>query len=169
MNEEFAREIEWIPKWSSGAPCPQVLSNGNKTFLIYYIDEPDPGWDGTYSTMISPGSETSYLLALVEFKFVQSYRFGIVNDEAAGGHPLYGKGLEFYAAHIIENSSWKNELQQIHKAHPYYSELRWLKYSHYLLFFHDNMFEIIAHDHKIEVFKSTFTDLCIEVAKRLNS
>lgn len=169
MTEEFAREIEWSPKWSTGAPLPQVLSNGRRTFLIYYIRETDPDWDGSYTTMISPGSETTYPLAVVEFKRTNSYRFGIVNDEAADGHPLYEKGLRVYAAHIVENSTWIKKLQQIHMVHPRYSASHWVNYKHYLLFFHDEILEIIAEDHKIEVFKSTFTELCIEVAKRLNS
>lgn len=67
MSEEFAREIEWEPAWSTGAPCPQVISNGSQTFLIYYINERDPDWDGSYTTMISPGSETTYPLAVVPY------------------------------------------------------------------------------------------------------
>jgi hypothetical protein len=43
-----------------------------------------------------------------------SHRFGIVNDEAANGRPLCGKGLEVYAAHKIENSSWIAELKAKH-------------------------------------------------------
>lgn len=168
-TQEHARVIKWSPAWDFGAPCPQVFTNGLKTFLIYMISEPDPNWDGSYTTQINPSSDTTYPLALVEFVYAHSHRFGIVNDEAAGGHPLYDKGLEVYAAHIIENSAWILELKQIHKIHPYYSELKWLKLNHYLLFFHDDIFEVVAHDYKIELHKSTFKDLAIEVARRLNS
>ena len=168
-TQEYARVIEWTPSWDFGAPCPQVFTNGLKTFLIYMINEPDPNWDGSYTTQINPNSETTYPLALVEFIYAHSHRFGIVNDEAADGHPLYDKGLETYAAHIIENSKWIAELKQIHKVHPQYSELRWLKLNHYLLFFHDDMFEVVAHDYKSELYNSTFKDLAIEVVKRFNS
>jgi len=169
LTKEYAKEIEWEPKWDVGAPLPQVFSNGRKTFLIYYIAEPDPEWDGTYITMIDNTSETTYPLALVEFIRPDTHRFGIVNDEAANGHPLYNKGLRFYAAHIVENSTWIEELKTIHKVHPYFNESNWSEDKHFLLFFHDEMFEIIAKDFKIETFKTTFQDLGIEVVKRMNT
>lgn len=158
MNEEFAREIEWKPRGSVGSPCPQVLSSGNRTFLIYYIDEPEKDWDETTNTLV-----------LVEFERANSHRFGIVNDEAADGHPLYEKGLNVHAAHIVEDSTWIKELKQMHMVHPRFSESHWTNYKHYLLFFKDEIFEIIAHNHKIEIFKGTVTDLSVEVVKRLNS
>ena len=163
---EFAKVIDWTPRWSAGAPCPQVYSNGNKTFLLYYLDEPDPNWDGTYVKSIDNSNEP---LGLVEFVGGGTFRFGIVNDEAASGHPLYNKGLQVYDAHIIENSTWIEELKNIHKVHPYFDEKRWTDKKHYLLFFHDEIFEVIATDYKIEIHETTFRDLAIEVAKRLNS
>jgi hypothetical protein len=166
-TEEFARVIEWIPKWDTGAPMPQVFSNGNKTFLIYLINAPDPNWDGTYVNMIDNTSETTYPLALVEFSG-QTFRFGIANEEVFNGLSLWGRGLEGYAAHIIENSSWINELKNINKVHPYYNENRWKDRKHFTLLFHDEIFEIIATDYKIETFKTTFGQLASEVAKRMN-
>lgn len=105
-TKEYARVIDWTPTWDNGAPMPQVISNGFRTFLIYLIGQPDPNWDGSSVTMIDNTSSANYPLALVEFIQPDSHRFGIVNDEAANGHSLYSKGLEFYSAHIIENSTW---------------------------------------------------------------
>jgi hypothetical protein len=51
-NHEFARVLEWSPQWDTGAPMPQVFSNGRKIFLIYLIREVDPNWDGTFTTLI---------------------------------------------------------------------------------------------------------------------
>lgn len=167
-NLEYATVIDWSPAWSTGAPCPQVFSKGHKTYLMYYVEEPNPSWDGSYTRMIDPSSESVYTMAVVEFLHPHSHRFGIVNDEAAEGHPLYGKGLEVYAAHKIENSSWIAELKAIHKVHPYFSELKWLKYNHYLLFFHDEIFETIASDYKIQLYKSTFREIAIMIAEFLN-
>jgi len=167
-NLEHAIVINWSPAWSGGAPCPHVFSNGHKTYLMYYVEEPDLNWDGSYTTMIDPSSESIYPLAVVEFVHPQSHRFGIVNDEAIGGHHLYGSGLEVYAAHKVENSSWISELKAIHKVHPYYSELKWLKYNHYLLFFHDEIFEIIAADYRIHLYKSTFKELSLRICGLLN-
>ena len=166
-TEEFARVIEWTPQWNTGAPMPQVFSNGHKTFLIYLIRETDPNWDGTYVTMIDNTSDTVYSSALAEFSG-STFRFGIANDEVFSGLPLWNKGLESYAAHIIENSTWINEIKKINKVHPGYSEDMWKDDNHFALLFHDEIFEVIAKDYKIELFKATFGELAIEVAKRMN-
>ena len=169
ITKEFARVIEWTPAWSYGAPLPQIFSNGHKTYLAYFIDAPDPNWDGSYTTMVDSKSDNTCLLAIVTFIRPNSHRFGIVNDEAVGGHPLYEKGLQVYSAHVIENSSWIEELKTMHKVHPCYSNKHWDNYKHFLLFFHDEIFEVIAEGYKIETYKTTFKDVGIEIAKRLNS
>lgn len=168
-NSEYARVINWIPAWDIGAPMPQVFSNGQRTYLMYLLNEPDSNWDGTYIKLIDNTSEATYPLALVEFIGPDTHRFGTVNDEAGAGHPLYNKGLEYYSAHIIENSTWISELKTIHKVHPRFSESTWMKKQHFLLFFHDEMFEIIAQDYRIETFESSFLSLSTEVVRRMNS
>ena len=168
MTDEYAKKIEWKPQWDIGAPSPQVFSNGHKTYLIYLIDEPDPNWDGSYVNVIETKSKTTYPLALVEFGG-HTFRFGIANDEVFSGLPLWDKGLECYAAHIIENSSWVNELKKINKVHPYYDEERWNNHKHFLLLFHDELLEVIATEYKIETFNTTFSQLSVEVAKRMHS
>lgn len=166
-TDEYARVIEWTPQWDTGAPMPQVFSNGHKTFLIYLISEPDPDWDGSYVTMIDNTSDNQYPLALVEFDGGTS-RFGIANDEVFGGLPLADKGLNWYCAHIIENSTWIKELKRIHKVHPYYNKDRWIDRKHFTLLFHDELFEVIATDYKVETFRTTFESLATEVVKRMN-
>ena len=108
-SSEFARVIDWKPQWSVGAPLPQIFSNGYQTYLTYFIDTRDPNWDGSYTTLIDNKSGISFPIAIVTFIRPNSHRFGIVNDEAANGHPLYDKGLDVYRAHIIENSTWIEE------------------------------------------------------------
>ena len=168
-SKEYARVIDWTPRWDVGAPMPQIYSDGHKTFLIYMLNESDPNWDGTDVSLIDNTSEAIESLALVEFIRPYTHRFGIVNDEAAEGHPLYTKGLEFYSAHLIENSTWIDELKTIHKTHPGFNEKKWEDRKHFLLFFHDEMFEIIAQDFKIETYNTTFLDLATEAIRRINS
>jgi hypothetical protein len=168
-SSEHARRIEWAPSWDQGAPLPQVFSNGHKTYLTYLINTPDPGWDGSYTTMTDNKSNDTFPLAIVNFIKPNSHRFGIVNDEAASGHALYNKGLQIYEAHIIENSGWIEELKTIHKVHACYSDKQWINNKHFLLFFHDEIFEIIAENYEIEIINSTFRDVAIDIAKRLNS
>jgi hypothetical protein len=151
FSKEHAKVIEWSPAWSCGAPCPQVFSDGHNAYLIYYTDEDN-------------GS-----LAIAIFSACHSFRFGIVNDEASSGHPLIRRGLSVYNAHIIENSSWIEELKNIHKVHPQYSSKNWERYMHYLLFFHDEIFEVVAKNYKIERSELPLKELAIEVATRLNS
>jgi hypothetical protein len=145
---EFAREINWTPQWSGGAPLPQVFSNGHNTYLTYLTNDND-------------------FAVIVTFNSSNSHRFGIVNDEAANGHPLYGKGLKVYRAHVIQNSSWIKELKEIHKVHPRYSDKHWTDHKHYLLFFHDEIFEVIAKDYTIERTNFSLEEAATEIVKRL--
>ena len=165
--DEFAKVLEWTPEWDIGAPLPQVFSNGQKTFLVYLIKESNSKSDGTYVTMIDNTSETKYSLALVEFSG-HTFRFGIANDEVFSGLPLWNKGLKSYSAHIVENSTWINELKNINKVHPQYNEDKWNYKKHFILLFHDEIFEVIATEYKIETFKTTFGQLATEVARRMN-
>ncbi len=165
-TKEFARVIQWTPPWDHGAPLPQVFSNGNKTYLIYLIHEPDSNWDGTYVNMVNNRSETQYPLTLVEFSG-HTFRFGIANDEVFSGLHLWNKGLKGYAAHIIENSTWLTELKNIHKVHEHYQEEKWKDLKHFSLLFHDEIFEVIATDYKIETFNMTFKKLGTEVLRRM--
>ncbi|MBI1306932.1 MAG: hypothetical protein GC181_10040 [Bacteroidetes bacterium] len=167
MTEEYATEIEWTPQWDTGAPMPQVFSNGHRVYLIYRINEYDPDWDGTYVNMVDNTSTTSYPLALVEFAG-HTFRFGIANDEVFSGLPLWSKGLSGYAAHIIENSTWITELKNIHRVHPYYEEDRWKDRKHFALLFHDEILEVIATDYTVETFITTFKQLAAEVVIRMN-
>lgn len=54
------------------------------------------------------------------------------------------------------------------KVHPKYNESRWTGWNHYVLLFHDGLLEVIARDYKIDIFKTTFEELGMEVAKRMN-
>ena len=169
-DNEFARVIGWDPQWSTGAPMPHVFSNGHKVYLIYLVNVVDPNWDGTYVRGIDSTSDEQYPLALVEFAG-HTFRFGIANDEVFSGLSLWGKGLEFYNAHIIENSKWLKELDDINKVHPNYDKNRRAQNGnkHFMLLFHDEIFEIIASSYQVELFNTSFKELTIEVARRMTS
>lgn len=169
-DNEFARVIDWAPQWSTGAPMPHVFSNGHKVYLIYLVNVVDPNRDGTYVRVIRSTSDEQYTLALVEFAG-HTFRFGIANDEVFSGLSLWGKGLEIYNAHIIENSKWIKELDDINKVHPYYDRHRATRNEnkHFMLLFHDEIFEVIASSYQVEIFNTSFKELTIEVAKRMMS
>lgn len=166
-GEETALLLEWEFMWDTGAPCPYVLSYGGKAFLIYYIHEVDPNWDGTYVNVIDSSSDQIYPLALVEFIGCYSIKFGGANHEVFRGHPLYGKGLEWYSAHIIENSRWIQEEMKINSVHDYFEKERWKNRKHLIFVFHDELFECITESYKVEVIRDTFTNVVHEAVKRL--
>jgi hypothetical protein len=48
-------------------------------------------------------------VGVIVFDGVYEVQFGGVNDEAIEGHPLFGAGLDLYAAHAVLNSEWITE------------------------------------------------------------
>src|SRR5437868_4549123 len=66
-GEEHAVPLDFPVRWDIGAPLPHVIQNDYKTFLTFYVREPDPDWDGSYVTVKDPGDGAVESLALVEF------------------------------------------------------------------------------------------------------
>ena len=80
--DEYAETIDFPVKWDAGAPMPHLLTNGYRTFLLFYL--PDD-----YSE-----NEKTHSVALVQFHRCMSSKLGDPNEEVFHGHPLNGKGLE---------------------------------------------------------------------------
>ncbi len=165
---ETALKIDWVPKWDIGAPCPHVISAEGRVFLLYWMNEDDPQWDGKYVNIDDSKSEQAQPIALVEFKRCYVYKFGGMNDEVWSGHPLYERGLEGYRAHQIENSQWLKDEKKINSVHRgCYKEEHWLTKKHYFLLFHDDMFECLADGYSIEVYRDSFKNVMRVAAERL--
>jgi hypothetical protein len=143
-EEPTCLPLPWQPLWSAGAPCPHVVSSGHRTLLIYLVAQHDPSWDGTTARMINPAAGEKERLALVEFKRCYGHRFGGPNDEVWHGHPLHGHGLEAYRPHLVENSPWVAAERKTNSVHRGFRPEAWEGRRHYLLLFHDNLFECIA-------------------------
>jgi hypothetical protein len=168
-GEEYAVPLDFPVKWDIGAPLPHVLQNDNRTFLTFYVHEPDPNWHGTYVTLKDPGDGSVESLALVEFIGCHSAKLGTPNDEVLNGHPLYGKGLVSYTAQMVENSRWLAELEGINKVHPCYKPAHWRDAKHYVFWFHDTTFECVADSYKVELFRGSMAELLTSVCERLLS
>jgi len=113
-----------IPLPDTNAPAPILLCDEAALAIAYWTSEG--------------------LVALVRFEPVEALRFGAPNEEARGGHPLAGRGLESSGAFNVENSSWILELAGVNSVHPtrdpaYYSDLR-----HFVITFRDATFECVA-------------------------
>ena len=99
-------------------------------------------------------------VAVIHFPLVKKIQFGSPNDEALGGHPLIGLGLERYQIHRIDNSPWVAELEHSNAIHPQHDKQRFLKDAvHYVFTFQDSTLECIVKEGafwlpKIQVFAS---------------
>jgi hypothetical protein len=166
-GEEAAIESDWPLPWDVGAPSPHVLSSGHRTLLLYYIADPDPAWDGTYVTVADPRSDSRSRIALVEFERCYAHRFGGPNDEVFGGHPLTGRGFGGYGAYLVQNSRWIALQRTINGVHDNYDPYRWNQYEHYLLAFHDDMFECIAEGYRTVELNVAFGEALETARQRL--
>ena len=148
--------LEWHPIWDVGAPCPHVASSGLRTFLVYLAAESEASSIGTTVRVIDPSAGEQEVLALVEFKGCYAHRFGGPNDEVITGHPLHGRGLQAYRAHVVQNSPWIATEKATNSVHRSFRPERWDRLNHYLLFFHDDAFECLAEGWTVEVVAGTF-------------
>lgn len=166
-GEEYAEPIDFPVKWDVGAPLPHLLTNGHHTLLAFYLDVPNPNWDGKTVKIVSPNSGETESLAIVEFFHCRSVRFGGPNDEVHHGHPLYGRGLDAYTAQVVRNSRWLAELQRINSAHRGYKPDYWRLVKHFILWFHDETFECLAESFKVETRHCSMKELLLESSQRL--
>jgi hypothetical protein len=166
-GEPTCMPVSWQPPWSTGAPCPHVLSSGHKTLLLYMVEDNDPAWDGTNARLVDSSSEGNERLAVIDFKRAYGYRFGGPNDEVWNGHPLHGKGLEPYGAHLVMNSPWIAAERKVNSVRTQFRPDRWERLRHYLLLFHDNVFECLAESHECELLESSFGEALELLAKRV--
>jgi hypothetical protein len=152
-GEEVAVACEWMYLWDPNDPSPHVLSSGLGTYLIYYVNE----WkltevslsSGSKSTVVEPAS------AFVEFAQCYACRLSSINEEILTGHPLWGKGLDLYGAHIVVHSQWFAEVQRINMVHKRYHPQHWERLKHYLLVFHDNIFECLADSYDVAMLRDS--------------
>src|ERR1051326_1053079 len=152
-GEQYAVPMEFPVSWDHGAPLPHLLKNDYRTFLVFFLQDVDPNWDGTYVSVREPNSNVSEKLALVAFERCICAKMGTPNDEVLHGHPLYGKGLAAYEAMSVENSTWLNDLEKINAVHSCYKAEFWRSLKHYILPFHDSTFECVARGFTVETYK----------------
>jgi hypothetical protein len=143
-GEQYAQVIDLGPRWDTGAPLPHLISNGSRAFVVCLADQPDPHWDGTYVTVVSPDDTRPSLFVVIEMWGCAELRFGGPNDEAIAGHPLHRKGLDGYRAHEVVNSAWIEDAIRVNSVHPHHSDGPFRRLHHYVLLFHDEMLEALA-------------------------
>ena len=148
-----------------GDPLLHVVASGWKTYLRYVVSEPYPNWDESYVSLVQ--ASDVHTIALVEFIDCYAFTLGGPNDKVLHGHPLWGRGLSYYSAHVIAHSHWLAEAENINKVHRHYNPDRWKTRKHYLLSFKDETFECLASGYTIEVFRESLEQVAQIAQSRL--
>ena len=131
IDKDTVVELKDIPKHDPGASEPVVFADDGRVVLAYFLAPPDAGQ-----------------IAYVEFLHCRAHLFGSPNDETLHGHPLYERGLKPYSIAEVKNSSWIRALERINSVHPRHDPKRFQLLRHFVLAFHDSMFECVAEGFK---------------------
>ena len=166
-GRQYAERIDLGARLDPGAPLPPVLSDSLNTLVIFYLDKPDPAWDGTTATIVDPAAPAPASLGMVHFTGVYLTKFGGLNDEAIAGHPLHGHGLEQYEAHVVHNSEWIAEAEQANSVHPNHRPGWSERYQHFVICFHDETFECIAEGWRAQELVTTVSEALRVAATRI--
>lgn len=124
-----------VPVIETGAPHPCVLATEQLLELRYFIGQ-------------SPDRDR---IARIRFQSSIAHFFGPPNDETLHGHPLYGRGLEWYAGFEVIDSSWLRSLEADNRVHDRHNPEQYRAYRHFIFAFHDSTFECIAKGYQVEV------------------
>jgi hypothetical protein len=127
-----------------------VVADEHRLHVIFYIEERDPNWDGTTVRVVGPDSEGEPT-AIVSFSRYTAYFHGPPNDEAFSGHPLSDRGLDPYGAYEVQKSSWIKRLIEMNRVHPYQRDESFTDCRHFILSFHDSVFECVARDYTVSL------------------
>lgn len=145
QGEEYAVPLDIGLQWDVGAPMPQLLSSGLRSFVAFYLQ--------------ATHADSPELVGSAEFTRCLALKLGPPNDEVLAGHPLYERGLEGYGAYVVENSRWLRGLveRQRHSSHAEFDPRTWEPLRHYFFLFHDETVEAIAEGVEVETFPETTT------------
>jgi hypothetical protein len=161
QNLEWADELAWPHDWDPGAPCPQLVSSIQRTYLVYLVHDPELGSGDPYALgTIHTDDATFYDIATVTFEGCYGQRFGRPSEQ----HPLIERGFDGYRAFLVHNSRWLDEARTIH---PRNSPASWAKLNHYLFGFRSHLFECLAESYGIDVRCETFATALERCARML--
>ncbi len=125
-------ETDFAPTPSTGAPELLLLADDYAVALRYATAESD-----------REAADTGIQLAIVRFDSWAHY-LGPPNDEALSGHPLYERGLRCYGMYEVQHSSWIRMMEQRNRVHDRHAPERFARLHHFIIAFHDSMFECVA-------------------------
>jgi hypothetical protein len=154
-GEPWADVIDLGVRWSAGAPLPHLVSDGGRAFIVCLAEMPDPSWDGSTTRMVSPADPAPDGIVVIELSGCDSLMIGGPNDETLAGHPLYGRGLDFYQAHEVCRSAWLEDRIAQNSVHPHHREDGFRQLRHLVFAFHDEMVESLCREARAETIYGT--------------
>ncbi len=116
-----------LPKSTCGAPEPILLADEHRVAIGYFTQT--DSW------------------AMVCFKGCRAHALGSPNDEALDGHPLCKFGLDPYASYEVKSSPWIAALERANRVHDRHMAEYFDDDRHFILTFHDSLFECVANDY----------------------
>ena len=156
-------EIKGLFEMDYGSPSPTIVSNDNELFVAFYADKVN-------TSPIPQERNIIYDIGIfaLKFKHYLKYTFGQPGNETIQGHPYSKLGMESYSFYELENSDFIKSLQNIDKLHPSYNSEKWKAYKHFILTFHDNMFECIAKGFEIREENTSLYNQATTMLKELS-
>lgn len=166
-DKDAVHAIDGLPQSSIGAPLPSILATDKQTFLVYLVEDPSPGWDGTSVRAMNRdvGGEA---VAIISFENCHAHFLGPPSDEIFHGHPLAPRGLRPYGVFEVEHSSWLRALVRMNAVHPRHMPGMFADCRHFIFTFHDSTFECIAESFAVETARMSIKKALSELlGKRL--
>ena len=159
--------LEGFPQSSVGAPCPALIATEQSLVLIFFLEDEDPNRDGETVRGVSIDSPEEQCAAIY-FDRPSIHSLGPPNDEAFGGHRLAKVGLHPYGAFEVINSEWTQLLEKMNSIHPRHDRELFLEGKrHFIITFHDSVFECVAHGYRVELMPGSIKDLLVSYAKEI--
>lgn len=138
-------EIKGLFEIDYGAPSPTIFLNDNELLLAFYSDK-----ESLFDFPQERNAVYDMGIYVLKFKRYIKCVFGIPGDETLYGHPYSKLGMKSCKFYELRNSDLIKSLQDIEKVHPGYRIEKWEGYKHYILTFHDNMFECVAENFEVK-------------------
>ena len=154
-----AIRIAWPLPWlGSSAARPVVASGGLRAFLLYAIKEKQTEWPVPPSQfrIVSMSDSEPRQLAMVTVSLCRQQSLPVMSHEDLQYHPLFGRGLEPGRAHRVVNSTLPRGLG---------GDVRKLK--HYVLVFHDYVFECVAAGLALRRLQTTYSDALEMISREI--
>jgi hypothetical protein len=108
--------------------------------------------------------------AVVHFERPSIHSLGPPNDEAFEGHRLARKGLQPYGAFELVNSEWIRLIEKMNSVHERHDRERFLEGKrHFIITFHDSVFECVVSGYRIELIPGSIKNLLIAYAGKIEA